>query len=176
MVNINKLLWTANAIRLKMLGTEIGMPSYVGPVTCLIGARQIKVGKRVRIWPGARIEVYGDAILTIEDEVSIGVNSHITVAEDMTIGSQSVFSGNNLITNITHSLTEMHMHPLERPMEVVPVHLGRRLFVGHGAKILPGANLADGCVVGANAVVATLEAPENAVIVGVPGRVVKTAR
>lgn len=147
------------------------MPSYVGPIMSLIGARRLKIGKRVRIWPGARIEIFDRATLTIEDEVSIGANCHITLAGDMTIGAQSTFSGASVITNITHSLREMHKHPLERPWDVDPVNLGKRLFVGHGAKILPGTSLADGCVVGANSVVADLDAPENAIIVGIPGKV-----
>lgn len=174
MLAANKILWTANALRLKALGVEISMPGYVGPTMSLIGRGNLKVGKRVRIWPGARIELYSDASLTIEDEVSIGPYSHITIASDLTIGAKSTFSGANVITNISHSLSEMDKHPLERPWSVEPVMLGQRLFVGHGAKVLPGAKLADGCVVGANAVVGKLDAAENSVVVGMPAKVIRT--
>lgn len=99
---------------------------------------------------------------------------HISIATDLTIGAKSTFSGANVITNITHALEEMHKHPLERPLGVEAVRLGQRLFVGNGAKILPGASLGAGCVVGANAVVGKLEAANNAIVVGIPGRVVRT--
>lgn len=173
MMSVNKALWTANAVRLRLLGTEIGMPSYVGPIASLVGARNLRIGKRVRIWPGARLELWENSTLTIEDEVVLGLGSHITIGGDMTIGARSNFTGANVITNITHSLREMDKHPLDRPWVVDPVHLGERLFVGHGAKILPGSTLGDGCVVGANAVLANLNAPENSVVVGMPGRVVR---
>lgn len=171
MVTLRKILWGVNAVCFMLRGSQVGLPSFIGPTTSVIGRRNIKIGKRVRIWPGARIEVFDGATLTIEDEVSIGPNCHITLAGDLTIGEKSTFSGASVITNITHSLKDMHLHPLERPWQVDPVHLGKRLFVGHGAKILPGTALNDGCVIGANTVVANLDAPENAVIVGMPGKV-----
>lgn len=171
MVALRKIFWAANAFGLRLLGTKIGFPGFVGPTMLIIGRRNIRIGKRVRIWPGLRVEVFDGAILTIEDDVSIGPNCHISIAADLTIGTGSVFSGASLITNITHALRDMHLPPLQRPMDVVDVNLGKRLFVGHGAKILPGTSLNDGCVVGANAVVANLDAPENAVISGIPGKV-----
>lgn len=171
MLSARKLVWVANAVGLRMLGMRIAFPSYVGPTTLILGHRNIRIGKRVRIWPGARIEVFNGAMLTIEDDVGIGANCHITVGADLTIGEGSNFTGANVITNITHALRELHKPSQERPWDIAPVHLGKRLFVGHGAKILPGTSLGDSCTVGANAVLSNLEAPDNAVVAGIPGKV-----
>lgn len=171
MVMMRKMLWAANAVGLRILGTPIQFPGFVGPTTAIIGRRNIRIGKRVRIWPGLRVEVFDGATLTIEDNVVIGANCHITIAADLTIGEGSNFTGANVITNITHALTDMHLPSIDRPWEIAPVYLGKRLFVGHGAKILPGTSLGDGCVLGANAVVANLDAPGNAVITGIPGKI-----
>jgi len=168
-----KFLWALNAVGLRLRGTKIRFPSYVGPTLYIRNRRQIELGKRVRIWPGLRIEVYNDAKITIEDDVALGPFCHITAHEDLVIGARSVYAGWNLITNINHSLEDLEKHSLDRPWEVSPVHLGERLFVGQGAKILPGSSLRAGTAVGANAVVSRLDAPENAVVAGVPARVIR---
>lgn len=156
-----------------MRGMKMKFPSYVGPTLYVRNHKQIELGKRVRIWPGLRIEVYNDATITIEDDVALGAFCHITAAEDLVIGARSVFAGWNLITNINHSLENPEDHSLDRPWEIASVHLGERLFVGQGAKVLPGSSLADGVAVGANAVVSRLHAPENSVVAGVPAKVIR---
>jgi len=166
-----KILWGVNAVGLRLRGLSISFPGMVGPTTFMPGRRNVKIGIRVRIWPGLRLEVFEGATLTIEDNVVLGANCHITIAADLTIGAGSNFTGCNVITDITYALREMHLPSIDRPWDISPVHLGRNLFVGHGAKILPGTMLADGSVVGANAVVANIVAPQNAVITGIPGRV-----
>lgn len=50
-------------------------------------------------------------------------------------------------------------------------HLGDRVYVAAGAKVIGPVHLANGTVVGANAVV-TKDTEENAVVAGVPARVI----
>lgn len=168
-----KYLWALNAIGLRLRGTKIQFPSYVGPTLYLKNRKQIHLGKRVRIWPGLRIEVYNDAKVIIEDDVALGPFCHINAAEDLVIGTKSVYAGWNFIANLNHSLNNLEDHSLDRPWETSPVHLGERLFVGQGAKILPGSSLGSGTAVGANAVVSRLHAPENSVVAGVPAKVIR---
>ena len=168
-----KILWAVNAVGLSLRGTSIKFPGFVGPTLFMLGRRNIRIGKRVRIWPGLRVEVFDGATLTIEEDVVIGANCHITIAADLTIGAQSNFTGANVITNITHAPRDLDKHSLDRPWDIAEVTLGKRLFVGHGAKILPGTSLGDACIVGANAVVANLTAPANGVVVGIPARVAR---
>jgi len=170
-----KYLWALNAVGLRLRGMKMQFPTYVGPTLYIRNRRQIELGKRVRIWPGLRIEAYNGAKITIEDDVALGAFCHITAAEDLVIGARSVYAGWNLITNINHSLENLEEHCLNRPWEISPVHLGQRLFVGQGAKILPGSSLGDGTAVGANAVVSRLDAPPNAVVAGVPARVIRVS-
>ena len=58
-----------------------------------------------------------------------------------------------------------HLHPLDAPT------LGNHVDVG-GAKILGAIKIGNGAVIGANAVVVS-EVPDGAVVVGVPGRVIR---
>ena len=55
---------------------------------------------------------------------------------------------------------------------LAPVVIGRRVFVGARAVILPGASIGDDCIVGAGAVVLPGEIPARSVVVGNPARIV----
>jgi acetyltransferase-like isoleucine patch superfamily enzyme len=56
---------------------------------------------------------------------------------------------------------------------VKPITVGNNVFIGYGAVIMPGINIADNSVIGAYSVV-TKNIPENSVAVGVPAKVIKT--
>lgn len=51
--------------------------------------------------------------------------------------------------------------------------IGKRVFIGAGACILGGITIGDDAVIGANSVVID-DVPSNAVVVGIPGKIVKT--
>lgn len=67
-------------------------------------------------------------------------------------------------------------HPLARSERrhtvPAPIRLGRDVWVGSNATILPGVSIGDGAVVGAGAVV-TRDVPPDVVVAGVPARVIK---
>jgi len=54
-----------------------------------------------------------------------------------------------------------------------PVHIGRDVWIGANAVILPGVTIGDGAVIAAGAVV-TKDVPENTVAGGVPAKVIKS--
>lgn len=51
-------------------------------------------------------------------------------------------------------------------------NIGEGCFIGFGASILPGTKLGKHCIVGSNAVIKG-EFPDNCVIVGMPGKIIK---
>ncbi|EGW31758.1 uncharacterized protein SPAPADRAFT_67782 [Spathaspora passalidarum NRRL Y-27907] len=55
----------------------------------------------------------------------------------------------------------------------LPVTIGNNVWLGAGSTVLPGVTIGDGCVIGAGCVV-NKDIPANSIVVGVPGRVVKT--
>ena len=52
------------------------------------------------------------------------------------------------------------------------IHIGNDCWIGFGAQILAGVNIADGSIIGAGAVV-TEDTESNGIYVGVPARLIK---
>lgn len=60
--------------------------------------------------------------------------------------------------------------PLRAPTQVLPIHIGHDVWIGHGAYLRPGIRIGNGAIVAANAVV-TRDVPAYAVVAGNPARV-----
>lgn len=67
-----------------------------------------------------------------------------------------------------------HMEPEQRQnLHHAPVHIGKRVWIGAHATILPGVTIGDNAVIAAGAVV-TKDVAEDTVVGGVPARVIKS--
>lgn len=169
---INKLIWGFLALCYAPLFKKFSFPSHIGVPLFSYGLKGVSIGARVRIMPGLRIETHKNGNITIEENVSIGQNFHITSAGNLIIGSDTTISGNVFVTNIDHDYQEIGKHILDQKMIVKETRIGKNCFIGYGAAIQAGTILGNQCVVGANAVVRG-SFPDYSVIVGVPARVVK---
>lgn len=173
-MNIVKYFWAIRAIIYKIQFGKVGKFSYIGKPICLEGRRGIKIGNKVRIYPGARIETYGKAAsIYIKDNVSIGQNFHITSSgSELVIDEDTTISGNVFITNIDHDYKQIGVHILKQDFLTKETKIGRNCFIGYGAAIQAGTILGKQCIVGANSVVRG-EFPDYCVIVGAPAKIVK---
>lgn len=113
-------------------------------------------------WAGKNVhlgnKVYANFCLTLVDDANIY------------IGDMTMIAPNVTITTATHPVL-----PSLREKGIqynVDVHIGRNVWIGAGAVILPGVTIGDNSVIGAGAVV-TRDIPANVVAFGVPCRVVR---
>ncbi len=58
--------------------------------------------------------------------------------------------------------------------ESLPIRIGNSVWIGANVSILKGAQIGDGCIIAANAVVTEGIYPPNCLLAGVPAKVVKT--
>lgn len=137
----------------------------------IIGKKRIEINDNVTILHHARIEVLKDGYLSIGKNTSIEERSHVIAASHLSIGSETVISADVYISDCNHGYNR-NKPIIEQELEIKPTKIGNHCFVGIGAKIMPGVELGDYCVVGANSVV-THSFPEGSIIAGVPAKKIR---
>lgn len=167
-----KILWGIRAIFYKILLKKILFPSYIGKPIFLSGYKRIKIGKRVRIYPGLRMECYEKGKIEIEDDVAIGQNFHITSGIGIKIGKRTTISGNVLITDVDHIYEEIDIHIMNQNLVLKETIIGENSFIGYGVVIQAGTKLGRQCIVGANSFLKG-NYPDYSVIAGSPAKVIK---
>ncbi|MBN2597974.1 MAG: acyltransferase [Marinifilaceae bacterium] len=170
---LEKIIWMLRALFLKPFFGEFGLLSYLGKPLFLSNVKRIFIGKRVRIYPGARIEVVTkNGKIQLGEDISIGQNIHLISDGNLIIGSKTTISGNVFITNVDHSYQDIGRHIMKQSLIVKDTFIGENCFLGYGVVIQAGTILGEHCVVGSNSVVKG-EFPDYSVIVGAPARIVK---
>jgi acetyltransferase-like isoleucine patch superfamily enzyme len=149
-----------------------------GPL--FLGKRlQIQIAKRARVRFGRFVWVGdGTKIRCHEGEVAIGAKTvfgqecTISAFQRVRIGEQCVIADRAMFIDFDHGVVDV-----ERPIRVQGIYkrdveVGSNCWIGYGACILRGVRVGDNSIVGANAVV-TRDVPANAVVGGVPARVIR---
>jgi maltose O-acetyltransferase len=132
----------------------------------LLGA----VGAEVNIRPPFFCD-YGYNI-TLGDGVFMNFNCTILDTTIVTIGDLTQIGPNVQILAADHP-----RDPADRRAALEfsrPVHIGRNVWIGAGALILPGVTIEDDVIVGAGSIV-TRSVPRGATVVGSPARIIAQA-
>lgn len=108
--------------------------------------RNIKIGERVFI--NANVMMVDLGGITIEDDALIGPGAYLI--------------------SVNHCLNPKQ----RRKLELKPVLIKKNAWIGAKATILPGVTVGENAVVAAGAVV-TSNVPKNAIVAGVPAKVIK---
>jgi acetyltransferase-like isoleucine patch superfamily enzyme len=110
--------------------------------------------------------------LVIGDRCVIGAGATITAHESITICDDVWFGQNVFVADASHGYQDPETAIGLQLGEHQPVVVGEGSWVGHGAVILPGTRIGRHVVVGAGSVVRGV-VPDNAVVAGVPARMVR---
>lgn len=168
-----KIRWAISALFLKLVFKRVGLFSYVGRPTYIFNGQNVFIGKKVRIFPGMRIESHYNGKIYISDDVSIGQNFHLICAQnEIIIGPHCTISANVFISNVDHDYHQLGIHILKQKYVIKNTTIGKNCFIGYGAAIQAGTILGEQCIVGANSVVRG-NFPDYCVIVGAPAKIVK---
>lgn len=168
-----KIFWVFRGVLFKPFFGAFRLPSYLGKPIYIGRFKNIFIGPRVRIFPGARIEVIGNnASIRFEENISAGQNLHIVSGTHLVIGKNTTFAENVFVASIEHSYENIDVHIMDQPNIIKETQIGENCFIGYGAVIQAGTILGKQCIVGANSVVRGTF-PDYCVIVGAPARIVK---
>jgi acetyltransferase-like isoleucine patch superfamily enzyme len=102
----------------------------------------------------------------------LGQECTISAYKRVRIGEQCVIADRVMFIDFDHGITEV-----ERPIRLQGIYkrdvdVGSNVWIGYGACILRGVTVGDNAVIGTNAVVAA-DVPANAVVGGVPAKVIR---
>ena len=125
-----------------------------------------------RIEPGAfirdRVEIGDRAVIMMGAVINIGA----IVGEGTMIDMNAVLGGRATVGKNCHIGAGAVLAGVVEPASAKPVIIGDNVLVGANAVVLEGVSVGAGAVVAAGAIV-TEDVPENAVVEGVPARVIK---
>ncbi len=170
---IFKIFWAIRGLLYKPFLGSFGLPSYLGKPIFIKNYKKIFIGKKVRIFPGARIEVINkESSITFEDNISIGQNLHITSGTNLIIGKNTTIAENVFITSVEHEYQRIDEHIMDQPNIIKDTIINENCFIGYGAVIQAGTILGKQCIVGSNAVVKG-SFPDYCVIAGIPAKIIK---
>ncbi|MBB6372537.1 DapH/DapD/GlmU-related protein [Chryseobacterium shigense] len=168
-----KIFWIIRYILYSVFFKKAGFPGYLGRPIIILGMNKISIGKRVRIYPNARLEVHGkDAALIIEDNVGISQNVHITAGGILVIKKSATILANTYVTDIDHEYEDVNVPVLQQEMSIKKTEIGENCFIGMGVAIQAGTILGKHCIVGSNSVVRGTF-PDYCVIAGIPAKIIK---
>ncbi|AMR34086.1 hypothetical protein A0256_22870 [Mucilaginibacter sp. PAMC 26640] len=130
---------------------------------------------RLEAWDSYEKQVFTPEIV-IGDYVSMGTDVHIGCINKVTIGSHVLMGSRIYISDHSHGDTtaaSIALPPLKRELiSKGPVTIEDNVWIGEGACIMPNVHIGKNAVIGANAVV-TRNVPANAVVAGVPAKIIK---
>ena len=168
-------------------------------VALRLGYWKLRLGRRLKldglafIGPGCQLEVGSNAVLELgrwswvghrckirchEGIVSLGAKTvmgqecTISAFQHVSIGRECVIADRAMLIDFDHGVVDV-----ERPVRLQGIYkrdvrVGHNVWIGYGACVLRGTSIGDNAIIGSNSVV-THDVPANAVVGGVPARLIR---
>ncbi len=147
--------------------------AFLGPRVVLevgSGAR-LELGRWSWVGHGTKLRAH-EGVVSIGAKTVLGQECTISAYQHVSIGRECVIADRVMLIDFDHCTAEV-----ERPIRLQGIYkrdvrVGHNVWIGYGACVLRGVTVGDNAIVGAGAVV-TRDVPANAVVAGVPARVIR---
>src|SRR4051794_29780377 len=132
---------------------------------------RVEFGRFVWIGDGTKIRCH-EGLVEIGAKTVMGQGCTISAYQRVRNGEQCVIADRAMFIDFDHGVVEV-----ERPIRLQGIYkrdveVGSNVWIGYGACILRGVRVGDNSIVGTNSVV-TRDVPANAVVAGIPARVIR---
>ena len=132
---------------------------------------RVEFGRFVWIGDGTKIRCHEGGV-EIGAKTVIGQECTISAYQRVRIGEQCVIADRAMFIDFDHGVVEVERPIREQGIYKRDVEVGSNVWIGYGACILRGVRVGDNSIVGTNSVV-TKDVPANAVVAGIPARVIR---
>lgn len=138
----------------------------------VVFGKNVSIGKYTTIECSGSLKNIGKG-LNVGNNVGLGTHGFFGCAGGITIGDDTIFGNYVSLHSENHIIDD-----LEKPIRLqgvtrLGIIIGNNCWIGAKATILDGANIGDGCIVAAGAVVTKGFYEMNSIIGGVPAKIIK---
>jgi acetyltransferase-like isoleucine patch superfamily enzyme len=131
----------------------------------------LSLGRWSWLGHGCKIRVHEGAV-AIGAKSVLGQECTISSYQHVSIGRECIVADRVMMIDFDHGVVEV-----ERPIRLQgiykrDVNIGHNVWIGYGASILRGITVGNNAVIGTSAVVTT-DVPDDAVVAGIPARVIR---
>ncbi len=146
---------------------------FVGPgVKFEIGPdAKVRLGRWSWIGHGCKVRVH-EGELDVGAKTVFGQDCTISAFKHISIGRECIVADRVMIIDFDHGMVEVERPIREQGIYKRDVKIGHNVWIGYGACFLRGVTVGDNAVVGTSSVV-TCDVPENAVVGGIPAKVIR---
>ncbi len=132
----------------------------------------LRIGRWAWIGHGCKIRVH-EGEVEIGAKTVIGQECTISAFQHVSIGRECIIADRVMLIDFDHGVTEV-----ERPIRLQGIYkrdvrVGNNVWIGYGACVLRGVSVGDNAIVGHQRGACTKDVPANAVVGGVPARVIR---
>jgi acetyltransferase-like isoleucine patch superfamily enzyme len=145
------------------------------------------------VCPGVKFEIGRDASVTLgrwswighrckirvhEGEFALGPKSvmgqecTVSAFQHISIGRECIIADRVMMIDFDHGMVEVERPIREQGIYKRDVDVGHNVWIGYGACLLRGVSVGENSVIGTSSVV-TADVPANAVVGGVPARLIR---
>ncbi len=134
----------------------------------LYGKLFAKAGEHMNILAGTYI-IHPERV-ECGDHFKVGINNYIQAGGGLTCGDYVMLGPFAKIWTQNHIIRDINIPMQQQDYERKAVNIGNDVWIGASAFIMPGANIEDGCVVSAGAVVGGKRYKPRTILAGNPAR------
>jgi acetyltransferase-like isoleucine patch superfamily enzyme len=147
--------------------------AFIGPkVIIQIGPKgRVELGRWSWLGHGTKVRCH-EGVVSIGAKTVMGQECTISAYQHVSIGRECVIADRVMLIDFDHGMVEVDRPIRQQGIYKRDVRVGNNVWIGYGASILRGVTIGDNAVIGTSAVV-TKDVPANAVVGGVPARIIR---
>lgn len=184
---------------ISVTGKHIASDIFIGRRVKLIERRKLTIGSKTKIHDNVKIDALSTDGVILGNNIVIGNGTVIectgslsSIGKGLKVGDRTTFGkgcffgaaggieiGEDVVAgqfirfhSENHRCDDLNLLIKEQGVTHKGIKIGNNCWIGAGSVFLDGAELGDGCVVAANAVVSK-KVPDNFIIGGVPAKMIR---
>jgi acetyltransferase-like isoleucine patch superfamily enzyme len=147
--------------------------AFIAPDVVLeIGPKgRVELGRWSWIGHGTKIRCH-EGLVSVGAKTVFGQECTISAFQHVSIGRECVIADRVMLIDFDHGVVDVDRPIRQQGIYKRDVNVGHNVWIGYGACILRGVTVGNNAIIGTNAVVTT-DVPDNAVVGGVPARLIR---